>query len=70
MKELKIKELRKLNEQDLNRKLAELKLELMKEIGNIKVRKTQKNTKRIRVLKTGIARILTILNERRIGGKK
>ncbi len=70
MKELKIKELRKLNEQDLNRKLAELKLELMKEIGNIKIKKTQKNTKRIRVLKTGIARILTILNERKVGGKK
>ena len=70
MKELKIKELRKLNEQDLNRKLTELKLELMKEIGNIKIKKTQKNTKRIRVLKTGIARILTILNERKVGGKK
>jgi len=70
VKELKIKELRKLNEQDLNRKLAELKLELMKEIGNIKIKKTQKNTKRIRVLKTGIARILTILNERKVGGKK
>ena len=70
MKELKIKELRKLKDEDLNKKLNELKLELMKEIGNIKVKKTQKNTKRIRVLKTGIARILTILNERKFGGKK
>lgn len=64
MKELKIKELRKLKDEDLNKRLNELKLELMKEIASIKMKKTPKDTKRIKVLKTGIARILTILSER------
>jgi ribosomal protein L29 len=64
LKELKIKELRKLKDEDLNKRLNELKLELMKEIASIKMKKTPKDTKRIKVLKTGIARILTILSER------
>ena len=70
MKELKIKELRKLKDEDLNKKLEELKLELMKEVASRKMKKASKNTKRIRVLRKTIARILTILNERKLGIRK
>ena len=64
MKELKPKELRKLKDEDLYKKLKELKLELMKEMGNIRMKRPSKNTKRAWVLRKGIARILTILRER------
>ena len=68
MKELKIKELRKLKTEDLNRKLRELKLELMKETVKVKMKKVR-TTSKLRVLRKGIARILTILSERGIKGK-
>ena len=68
MKELKIKELRKLKTEDLNRKLRELKLELMKETVKVKMKKVR-TTSKLRVLRKGIARILTILSERGIKGR-
>jgi len=68
VKELKIKELRKLKTEDLNRKLRELKLELMKETVKVKMKKVR-TTSKLRVLRKGIARILTILSERGIKGR-
>jgi ribosomal protein L29 len=64
---LRIKEIRGMKSEDLNKKLSELKLELMKETGSIKMGKASKNTKKIRQLKKAIAQILTVKSS---GGKK
>ena len=63
---LKPKQLRNLDNEELRKKLNELKLELMKERTAVKAKKIGKNTKRIRDLRKNIARILTILKEREI----
>ena len=58
-----------MKDEDLNTKLRELKLELMKELANVKMGRPVKNPGRIRSIRKDIARILTILRERS-GGKK
>jgi large subunit ribosomal protein L29 len=60
---LKMKEIRKMKPEDLNTKLKELKLELLKEMGNVKMGRPIKNTGKIRELKKAIARILTYQKE-------
>ncbi|MCS7106146.1 MAG: 50S ribosomal protein L29 [Candidatus Aenigmarchaeota archaeon] len=69
MAELKAKQLREMKLEDLNKKLSELRLELMKEIANAKLGRPVKNPGKIRKLKRAIARILTIKKEKS-GGKK
>ncbi|MEM5834374.1 MAG: 50S ribosomal protein L29 [Candidatus Aenigmatarchaeota archaeon] len=69
MVELKAKQLREMKLEDLNKKLSELRLELMKEIANAKLGRPVKNPGKIRELKKAIARILTIKKEKS-GGKK
>lgn len=66
MARLKIKTLREMNEQDLAEKLAELKadlakLRLEKSKGTLK-----KQTANIKWLRRDIARMITILNERKL----
>ena len=61
---MKIKEIRKLNEEEQEKKLKELKLELLKERGNIEMGGNVKNPGRIREIRKSIARILTIKKER------
>lgn len=63
---LRMKEIRQMKPEDLNKKLSELRLELMKETGNIKMGKASKNTGKVRQLKKAIAQILTVKS----GGKK
>jgi len=63
---LKLKTLRELNDQDLGDKLAELKadlakLNLEKSKGTLK-----KQTGNIKWLKRDIARMMTLLNERKV----
>ncbi|OYT42223.1 MAG: 50S ribosomal protein L29 [Candidatus Aenigmarchaeota archaeon ex4484_224] len=66
---LKIKDIRKMKTEELNKKLRELKLELMKELANVKMGRPIKNPGKIRSIKKSIARILTVLNERKkLGG--
>ena len=60
---MKAKELRKLKPEDLNSQLQELKLELMKELSNVKMGRPVKNPGKIREIKKNIARILTIKRE-------
>jgi large subunit ribosomal protein L29 len=60
---LRMKDIRKLKPEDLNTKLRELKLELLKEMGNVKMRRPIKNTGKIRELRKAIARILTYKKE-------
>jgi large subunit ribosomal protein L29 len=62
---LKLKILREMNDQDLNDKLAELKTDL----GKLKLEKSKgtlkKQTGSIRWLRRDIARMKTIMNERK-----
>jgi large subunit ribosomal protein L29 len=60
---LKMKDIRKMKPEDLNTKLNELKLELLKEMGNVKMGRPIKNTGKIKELKKAIARILTYQKE-------
>jgi large subunit ribosomal protein L29 len=69
MAALKVKQLREMKVEDLNKKLSELRLELLKEMSNVKMGRPIKNPGKIRELKRSIARILTIKKEK-TGGKK
>jgi len=60
---LRIKDLKKLKPEELDKKLNELKLELMKERGNIEMGGNIKNPGRIKVIRRDIARILTLKKE-------
>jgi large subunit ribosomal protein L29 len=61
---LKIKEIRKLNDEDLEKRLNELRLELLKERGNIEMGGNVKNPGKIKVIRRSIARILTLKKEK------
>jgi large subunit ribosomal protein L29 len=58
-----MKELRSLKKEELDKRLYDLRLELLKEYGNVKMRRPIKNPGRIRELRKTIARILTIKKE-------
>lgn len=64
---LKIKQIREMKDEELNKKLSDLRLELMKELGNVKMGRPIKNPGRIKELRRTIARILTIKKERSKG---
>ena len=61
---MKVKELRKLKPEDQEKKLRELKLELMKEKGNVEMGGNIKNPGRIRVIRKDIAKLNTLRTER------
>ncbi|HDJ96717.1 MAG TPA: 50S ribosomal protein L29 [Candidatus Aenigmarchaeota archaeon] len=63
---LKAKKIREMSDNELKKKLSELRLELSKERGQVAMGGTVKNPGRIRELRKSIARILTILRERKI----
>ena len=65
---LKTKDIRKLNEKELDKKLDELKLELVKERANISIGATVTSPGRINEIRKTIARIRTIRNEKSKGG--
>ncbi len=65
---LKVKQIREMKLEDIEKKISELKLELMKEIANVKMGRPVKNPGKIRELKRTIARLLTIKKEKE--GKK
>lgn len=62
---LRTKELREMNEKDLDKKLNELKLELAKEKANINIGASVISPGRIKEIKRTIARIETIKREKR-----
>lgn len=64
MAALKIKQIREMKIEDLDKKLSEMKLELVKELGNVKMGRTVKNPGRIKELRRAIARMNTIKKER------
>ncbi len=61
---LKKKQIREMKE-DFDKKLSELRLELLKEQGNVKMGRPVKNPGRIKELRRTIARLLTIKKERK-----
>lgn len=60
---LKVKQIREMKKEESQKKLSELKLELLKEQANVKMGRPIKNTGRIHELRKAIARILTIQKE-------
>jgi len=61
---LKIKQIKEMKDEELKKKLDELRLELLKEQGNVKMGRPTKNPGRIKELRKAIARVLTVQNER------
>lgn len=62
---LKTKQIREMKPDDLTKRLSELKLELLKEHGNVKMGRPIKNPGKIRVLKKTIARLATIKHQKK-----
>lgn len=67
---LKIKQIRNTPSDELNKKLNDLRLELAKEYGGVKMGRPTKNTGKIRELRRAIARINTIQHERKLARAK
>lgn len=65
MPKLKSDDLRKLKDEELKEKLFELKAELVKLKSAAKRGTLRKETGKIRAIRRDIARILTIINERK-----
>jgi len=65
-----VKQLRELKKEDLGKRLFELKLELLKEQGNVRMGRSIKNPGKIKQIRRNIARILTMKQEKRKEGKK
>jgi len=63
---LRVKEIRKLNEKDIDKKINELELELAKEKANISIGATVTSPGRIKEIKKTISRILTIKKEKEV----
>ncbi len=61
---MKIKDLRSMSAADLNEKLKELKIELMKNNAQVATGTTPKSPGQIKQIKKNIARINTIINEK------
>ena len=64
-----VKELRAMNEEALKNRLAEMRKELMKYNSQISVGTTPKSPGAVRRAKRSVARILTLINERRMKTK-
>ncbi|RLI17139.1 50S ribosomal protein L29 [Candidatus Bathyarchaeota archaeon] len=67
---LRIKEIREMSSEERNKKIAELKTELLRLKTMIKAGGTIENPARIRQLRKTIARILTIENEQKTKPEK
>jgi large subunit ribosomal protein L29 len=62
---LRIEDIRKMSDEELTKKLSELRLELLKEMGSVRMGRPVKNPGRVRELRRAIARIETVKRERR-----
>lgn len=54
-----------MKDEDLNKKLADTRLELMKEKGNVEMGGNVKNPGKIKMIRRDVARILTLKKERK-----
>ena len=62
---MKFKELSKLSEEDIDKKLLELRKELMKQYTQVATGTTPKNPSQIKQSKRAVARLLTELHRRK-----
>lgn len=69
MTSLKVKDIKKLSEKDIEKKLDEMRLELAKEKANISIGASVTSPGKIKDTKRAIARILSIKKERSKGGR-
>jgi len=67
MAAIKIKQIREMKPEELNKKLSELKLELVKELGNVKMGRPVKNPGKIKELRRAVARLSTVKKEKKEG---
>lgn len=67
---IKVKEARKLDNKELDKRIEELKKELMKLKSQISGGSQAENPGRIRAIKRTIARVLTIKKEKEVQEKK
>jgi len=67
---LKVKQIREMKPEELAKKLSELKLELAKEHGNVKMGRPVKNPGKIREMRRAIARLVTIKHQTKIQAAK
>lgn len=67
---MKAKEIRLMNETDLESKMLELKKELMKINSQIAIGTIPKNPDKVKNIKRTVAKIITIKNQKMKGGKK
>jgi large subunit ribosomal protein L29 len=63
---LKVRQIREMKPEELGKKLSELRLELLKEHGNVKMGRPIKNPGKIGELRRTIARLETIKHEKRM----
>ena len=63
---IKVKQIREMKNEDLDKRLVELRLEMAKEMGNVKMGRPVKNSGRISELRKTIARINTIKHEKKL----
>jgi len=63
---VKIQEIRKMKPENLDKKLSELRLELSKELGSVKMGRAVKNPGKIKQMRKSIAQILTVKKEKRL----
>lgn len=62
---MKLKGLRKLSKKELKKRLEELRADILKERSNLGGGNVPENPGRIKKMKRDVARILTVLNERK-----
>jgi len=67
---VKIEDIRKLKPAELDKKLSELRLELSKEYGTVKMGRATKNPGKIKEVRRDIAKILTVKNQLKKSAKK
>ncbi len=67
---LRAKQMREMSDEELDKKLADLRMELMKERAKAKVGGVPDNPGRMREIRLTIARILTIKKEREVLNKR
>jgi large subunit ribosomal protein L29 len=60
---IKIKQIKEMTKEDITKKVSEMRLELFKEMGNVKMGRPIKNSGRIRELRRTISKLLTVKRE-------
>ena len=67
---MKMEEIRKMKPGDMSKRMSELKLELSKEFGTVKMGRATKNPGRIGQIKKDIARMMTVRSELKLSKSK